>query len=226
MKLRNITMTIITLIIMSIILIFINQQKNNSFEKLESEEVENEDYTINSKDTGSDTLLIAIHGGGLEPGTTELVEYIAKENNYSYYTFNGIKKSGNRKMHITSTDYDEPLALELVNKSLITLSFHGYDEPNKKHTYVGGLDTALVKKVIEQLNEANFSASIAPESLDGSEKDNIVNQNNKNKGVQLELSTAQREEFFKNNDLSRENRKNKQAAFYDYIEAIEKVLEK
>src|SRR5690625_8044999 len=92
-------------------------------------------------------------------------------------------------MHITSMDYDEPLALELVNKSLITLSFHGYDEPNKKHTYVGGLDTALVKKVIEQLNEANFSASIAPESLDGSEKDNIVNQNNKNKGVQLELST-------------------------------------
>src|SRR5690625_2573605 len=91
MKLRNITMTIITLIIMSIILIFINQQKNNSFEKLESEEVENEDYTINSKDTGSDTLLIAIHGGGLEPGTTELVEYIAKENNYSYYTLNRLK---------------------------------------------------------------------------------------------------------------------------------------
>src|SRR5699024_387972 len=197
-----------------------------SFEKLESEEVENEDYTINSKDTGSDTLLIAIHGGGLEPGTTELVEYIAKENNYSYYTFNGIKKSGNRKMHITSTDYDEPLALELVNKSLITLSFHGYDEPNKKHTYVGRLDTALVKKVNGKLNEDNFSASIEQERIDASEKDNIVNQNNKNKFAQIELSTDKREKFFKNISLSRKNRKNKQSAFYAYIKSIEKVLEK
>src|SRR5690625_1019346 len=226
MRLRNIIITIITLIFIFILLILINQPKNNSFEKLESEEVENEDYTINSKDTGSDTLLIAIHGGGLEPGTTELVEYIAKENNYSYYTFNGIKKSGNRKMHITSTDYDEPLALELVNKSSITLSFHGYDESNKKHTYVGGLDKVLVKKVIDQLNEANFSASIAEDKLKGSKKDNIVKQNKKNKGVHRELSTAQREGFVKNNDLSIENRKNKQAAFYDYTEAIEKALEK
>lgn len=201
-----------------------NNKEYKNFKKLKSNEVENNDYTINLEKLDSRILLMAIHGGGIEPGTTELIEGIAKENNYSYYSFNGIKQAGNQSMHITSTNFDEPQAINLVENSLVTLSFHGYEEREKKHTYLGGLDTELAEKIANQLKEAGFSVSDAPKELSGKEKDNITNKNKRGKGVQLEISTAQREAFFKNNDLSSKNRKYKEDTFYEYASAIEAAL--
>lgn len=202
-----------------------NNDEYKSFEELAASEIENEDYTIHIEETDSNILLMAIHGGGIEPGTTELVKYIATKNNYAYYSFNGIKKQGNQKMHITSTNYEEPQALELVAKSVITLSFHGYNQEEKKHTYIGGLDKELAKKIKVSLKEAGFSVSDSPKRFKGIKKANIVNKNQQKKGVQLELSTAQRMAFFKDNNLASKNRKQKETEFYKYTEAIENGLE-
>ena len=230
------TLMVITIGILSVLLLsfFIFKPSNDkeyksdqvyqNFAELAAKEVENEDYTIHFEQKDSDVLLLAIHGGGIEPGTTELIKHLASENNYSYYSFNGIKKSGNQVMHITSTDYDEPEALNLVAGSKITLSFHGYKEKVKEHTYIGGLDKKLAKKVSEKLKEAGFSVSDAPREFDGTKKENIVNKNKQGKGVQLEISTAQREAFFKDKSLSASNRKHQKADFYAYLQAIEGAL--
>ncbi|HLR60249.1 MAG TPA: poly-gamma-glutamate hydrolase family protein [Pseudogracilibacillus sp.] len=216
--------TLIVLVIFLLIFKPINNKEYKNFEKLKAKEVENKDYTISHKKSDSRVLLIAIHGGGIEPGTTELIEGIAKDNSYSYYSFNGIKQTGNQSMHITSTHFDEPQGLDLVKKSLVTVSFHGYEERDQKHTYLGGLDTGLAKEIAKQLKKAGFSVSDAPKELSGKEKDNITNKNKRGKGVQLEISTAQREAFFKNNDLSSKNRKHKETTFYEYTSAIEAAL--
>lgn len=202
-----------------------SDQGYQNFAELAANEVESEDYTIHFERKDSDVLLLAIHGGGIEPGTTELIKHLASENNYSYYSFNGIKMSGNQTMHITSTQYDEPEALNLVAESSITISFHGYKEEVKKHTYIGGLDKKLAKKMSEKLKEAGFSVSDSPKEFDGTKEGNIVNKNKQSKGVQLEISTAQREAFFKDKDLSASNRKHQEADFYEYLQAIEAALE-
>lgn len=223
------------IIIMSFIIVFIliyyffvfettNNSKYKNFEQLSSVEIKEEDYTIHAEGSDSNVAVIAIHGGGIEPGTTELIKNLAEENSYSYYSFNGIKKKDNQNMHITSTDYDEPQALNIVANSSITLSFHGYAEQKKKHTYIGGLDKELAKKIKIKLKEAGFSVSDAPKKYDGRNRNNIVNKNKQNKGVQLELSTAQRKAFFKNNDLSSTNRKYKKDIFYEYTSAIGESL--
>jgi len=216
--------TLIVLVIFLLVFKPINNKEYKNFEKLKAKEVENKDYTISHKKSAPRILLIAIHGGGIEPGTTELIEGIAKDNNYSYYSFTGIKQAGNQSMHIMSTHFDEPQALDLVKSSLVTVSFHGYEERDKKHTYLGGLDTELGEEIAKQLKKAGFSVSDAPKELSGKDKNNITNKNKQGKGVQLEISTAQREAFFKDNDLSSKNRKNKEATFYEYTSAIEAAL--
>lgn len=174
MRVRNTMVISIFILIILVLTLLIFKPTNNkeykNFKELESNEVENEDYTINLEESDSNILLMAIHGGGIEPGTTELIWSIVAENNYSYYSFNGIKQTGNQSMHITSTNFDEPQALELVKNSLITLSFHGYDEPKKKHTYIGGLDKKLAEEITLKLKDAGFSVSYAPKRLSGKKK--------------------------------------------------------
>lgn len=201
-----------------------NDDKYNNFEQLSQHEEEDEDYQISFEERDSDVLMIAIHGGGIEAGTTELAQYIANENGFSYYSFEGIKAKGNAELHITSTAFDEPQALKLTENSEMTVSFHGYDNKEEKHTYIGGRDENLLEEIEKELKDAGFSVSEAPKHMDGKEADNIANRNANEKGVQLEISTAQRQAFFEANDLQASNRDNKSEEFFDYVAAIQKAL--
>ncbi|MFD1414540.1 poly-gamma-glutamate hydrolase family protein [Oceanobacillus jeddahense] len=196
-----------------------------NFKELSEHEHQDEDYRIRSGKGNPDVMLIAIHGGGIEPGTTELAEQSALAGEYSFYSFQGIKLTNNTELHITSTNFDESEALALVSDSLYTVSFHGYEDEVEKHTYVGGLDKRLSQSIEKELKNAGFLVSDAPKEFDGKDKDNIVNKNKQEKGVQLEISTAQRKAFFEDNDFLSENRENQTEEFDNYIEAIQKGLE-
>jgi phage replication-related protein YjqB (UPF0714/DUF867 family) len=198
--------------------------KYKDFEQLSQNEQQDVDYKISFNKTNSDVLLMAIHGGSIESGTTELVDQIALEANDSYYTFQGIKEKNNVDLHITSSRFNEPVAIDLVSDSLYTLSFHGYKEEEKQHTYIDGLDKQLAETLRVALDDAGFSVSSAPKAMEGKEKSNIVNKNKQKKGVQLEISTAQRKAFFTNDDFSSANRENKTEAFYAYTKAIQNAL--
>lgn len=228
MKRNNFMIVGLALAVIMIAMLLVNGSNGNdkykNFNELHQQERQDEDYRISSEERDPDVASIAIHGGGIEPGTTDLAEQLAFAGDYSFYSFQGIKAANNTDLHIDSTNFDEPEAVALVSDSFYTVSFHGYEDELEKHTYLGGLDEALAQSIEIELKKAGFSVSDAPKEINGEEKDNIVNQNRQSKGVQLEISTAQRKAFFEEGDFSSGNRDNRTEEFYDYVEAIRKAL--
>ena len=167
----------------------------SNFEELSSNTVENTDYEIKTTVTDSDVIVIAIHGGKIEKGTTELASALSSHNNYNYYSFIGKKPRGNLTLHITSVKFDEPTALEMVSKSKTTLSIHGCSGL-EEFTYIGGLDTELGNKIKESLLKYDFTVLDSPKKLGGVSPKNIVNKNMSSKGVQIEISKGLRTQFF------------------------------
>ena len=88
-----------------------------NFKELKANEREGVDYEICKRFISSAVAIIAPHGGKIEPGTSELAEGIAGAD-YTYYSFKGLKneKGANRELHITSSNFDEPIAVGLVEQ--------------------------------------------------------------------------------------------------------------
>ena len=81
----------------------------------------NKDWRIKTKHRkNKDILVTAIHGGGIEPGTTEIARRISNVGKYNFYTFEGLRKSNNDQLHVTSTHFNEPI----LDKLLKTLKKH------------------------------------------------------------------------------------------------------
>ncbi|MBN9654295.1 poly-gamma-glutamate hydrolase family protein [Halobacillus sp. GSS1] len=199
-----------------------------SFEELKEVYKEGEDWVIATSSKGNQQWLVsAIHGGGIEETTSSLAEAIAGDD-YPYYAFKGRLASNNfRNLHITSTNFDEPQALEMVGKADYHISIHGAggDEPM---TLIGGRDQKFMKIVEQHLEEKGFSVEEAPEHLDGDHPDNYVNKTRTEKGVQLEITRAQRKAFYKDGDISYSSRKetsNETEDFKAYVEAIQEAME-
>jgi len=150
-----------------------------------------DDHKIESNVTDSDIAVIAIHGGKIEKGTTELAYALSSHNDYSYFSYLGVKDYDNSNLHITSDEFDEPAAMEMVSKSEKTLSVHGCDG-SEEFTYIGGRDTELANKIKASLAKHGFTVSNAPRDLNGKSPNNIVNKNKRGSGVQIELSQGLR----------------------------------
>ncbi len=152
------------------------------------------DYEIRTGVTDSKVAVIAIHGGKIEQGTSELAYALSARNHYNYYTYLGVKNKDNASLHIPSAQFEEPAALAMVAQSETTLSIHGCSGAGE-FTYIGGLDTSLAGKVKDALTEYGFTVLDAPKHLAGLSPDNIVNRNQNGGGVQLEISKGLRAQF-------------------------------
>jgi len=85
-----------------------------NFAELSESEREDIDFRIYAfKREGSSTVIVAPHGGAIEPGTSEVAKKVAN-NALSLFIFEGIKSKDNKRLHITSTNFDEPRCVELV----------------------------------------------------------------------------------------------------------------
>jgi phage replication-related protein YjqB (UPF0714/DUF867 family) len=171
---------------------------------------------------GSRLAHIAIHGGGIEPGTTEIADYLAGST-HRFYCFDGMLPSGNSDLHITSTAFDEPQALSLVAASDYVMSWHGA-AGTVPVTYIGGLDTEVGGRITEALTRAGFSVEPGGPGLTGTDPLNIVNKGARSMGVQMELTTALRESFFE--DFTRLGRDGgaRTADFFTYMAAVQSAL--
>ncbi len=158
------------------------------------------DYEIEVKETDSNVTVMAIHGGKIEKGTTELAYAIASHNNYNYYSFLGLKRTNNFSLHVSSDEFAEAYAMEMISKSKETLSIHGCDG-EEEFTYIGGRDTKLKKRIKESLTKFGFTVKKEnPKDLAGISPDNIVNRNIDGRGVQLEISEGLRSRFLSNDE--------------------------
>lgn len=172
----------------------------SSYKQLASKQTKNEDYRITSNSTPSNTAVIAIHGGKIEVGTCNIAKTVAQKINSNLYVFEGIKSKNNNILHITSSNFDEPLGQKIVAKSTQTLAIHGC-RGTATVTYIGGKDKALGAKIKSELKKVGFKTAISPENLAGTHPNNIVNKNQIKKGVQLELTYNMRQALLKDNAL-------------------------
>lgn len=201
--------------------------KFSSMQELEKETIENEDWKIIIRNRNSNVSILAIHGGGIEPATTELASMIADEGEYNYFTFEGIRSKGNQELHVTSTHYDNEDAMNLVTESNQVIAIHGC-EGEEKIAYVGGKDERLKSSIIEQLNNIGIKAKEATSHISGQQDNNIVNCTVSGMGIQIELTTSLRKAFFKNNRMnrkSREDQSNWDKLMYDFANAIQSAIE-
>lgn len=197
--------------------------KYGNYDKLKNSEEESKDYFIEIKKKDNKYIIISPHGGGIEPGTTEISKEIAGEKR-NYYSFVGNKKSGNLDLHIKSDNFDEPKGCQLVENSDKCLAIHGC-KGEEEITYVGGKDNELRDKIIKALKEKGFETEIDNRyGKKGLSENNICNRCKSNAGVQLELPEGLRSEFFEK--LTRRGRKIKTERFGEFVEVIKVCLDK
>lgn len=198
-----------------------------NYAQLAAARTEGVDYTRTRVEVpGAVWASVAVHGGSIEPGSGEVARAVAGSR-MSYYEFAGIMSSGNADLHITSTNFDEPIGAALIRTTPRTLSFHGYTgTTGVAETAVGGLDTASVALVTNALRLAGFTVVTAASEIAGTDPANICNRNQSGAGVQLEMSRAQREVFFPGGDLSRAMRDSGQrtATFSAYVAAVQSIF--
>ena len=180
------------------------------------------DDTLARTDDLPRTAILAPHGGGIEPGTSELCLAVAGYHpanlpqvppagvTYDYWMFEGIREGGNAALHVTSTGCDDGVAVSLCAGSLNALSLHGFDPApelpaDAQVVLVGGGNTTLRRDLRDRLKDAGFDARDAgsPGEVDGDDPCNIVNRTlpvgdppAPLGGVQLELSTPLRDAMF------------------------------
>jgi len=191
-----------------------------SFAELNAVEKHGLSFRIRVKNRKTACVVIAPHGGGIEPGTTELATAIAGWS-FSLYTFDGIRFNGNELLHITSTLFDEPQGINLIRASNRALAIHGC-AGSDQIVYVGGLDLELGDQFILSLKNVGFQAVRATTQFLGTQPENICNRGRSGRGVQLEISEGLRRLMFK--DLDRNGRKETTSEFVKFVNAIRQVL--
>lgn len=182
-----------------------------------------QDYTINTVDVANrDVVVLSPHGGRIESKTSKIAEDIAALYNWNRYDFaasgtstclDGL--SNYKRLHITSTNFDEPQALALVSSYPKSVSIHGYGSSrgySDGTICVGGKNTSQVAAFIDYI-ETNKNAFTGYslqavdatqaqsghicEGLKGTSSHNIVNKNSSGMGLQLELNKVMRQDLVK-----------------------------
>jgi phage replication-related protein YjqB (UPF0714/DUF867 family) len=192
-----------------------------SFAEVNRLEREGHTYRIISTRRDAIMIIMAPHGGGIEPGTSELAAAIAGDY-FSLYCFEGLKAQGSFRLHIPSTSFDEPRCLQLVETAEMTAALHGCEDL-RPVVYVGGLHTGLIQRVHSALVQAGFPSQIDTTGHhSGRDPRNVCNRNRSGKGLQLEISHGMRRQFFAG--LTRPQRRQTTPAFTNFVETLRRVF--
>jgi phage replication-related protein YjqB (UPF0714/DUF867 family) len=163
-----------------------------TFEELRAQMSEGSDYQVTTKNTGSPYLIMAIHGGEIEPFTSDIAKAIAGEE-YSLYAFEGVDKEKSPSLHIGSRYFDEPQAMDMVRSAEIVISIHGQRDKESEFVMVGGLCEELVKKITEHLQAIDIPIQPFERDFYPRNADNICNKGMSGRGVELEISRKLRD---------------------------------
>jgi phage replication-related protein YjqB (UPF0714/DUF867 family) len=163
-----------------------------SFKELADCEIEGQDYRIRIDMRDSRVLIMAPHGGRIEPTTAAIAETIAGVD-YCFYSFEGIKANGNSDLHIESRLFDEPRALKAVEKADRVIAVHGQLDQKEEFVMIGGLDDRLRSRIKQELETAGFQTRPPTEGLMATDPMNICNRGKLGRGAQLEVSRKVRD---------------------------------
>ncbi|MGW1180134.1 poly-gamma-glutamate hydrolase family protein [Streptomyces drozdowiczii] len=198
-----------------------------NFRYLAGDKILGIDYDIKNRyGTGTYLLHAAIHGGGIEPPTSQLAAYAAGTG--AWYSFEALNDLTAESLRLPSTAFDEPFCVVNTGNSARTVVWHGVENQreNEQVTYISGADTVLVSLIVQELNAAGFQTDRAPVGFDGEAPQNICNRNRLRAGVQLDLSRTLRSSFYAGGDLSSTalaQPDNRLPAFFAYGDAIRRA---
>ena len=197
------------------------EDKYRSFASLKAIERAGVDYCRTILPRNSVITVIAPHGGGIEPGTSEIAKAIACDR-FSLYCFEGLKTEGNyRDLHITGTKFDDPDCVQLTSKSRVVLAIHGCDDDNEM-VYVGGCNENIRTQLIYALTGAGFCAREDVTAHSGRNPQNICNRGLPEGGVQLEIAEGLRLKMFRS--LKRHERIFIQPPFEVFVNSVRESL--
>jgi phage replication-related protein YjqB (UPF0714/DUF867 family) len=195
--------------------------KYKNFEELAANEQEGSDFQVRFRARCGTAAVIAPHGGGIEPGTSEVADAIANLD-LSFYAFEGIKKAANGILHITSGRFNEPQGVALVAVSPAVVALHGEDSGDPV-VFLGGLDQELGARIQVSLQGEGFMVGTHENpNLQGRDKNNICNRGESGRGVQLELSNGLRALFFRT--LARNGRQHPTEQFGRFVNAVRRGI--
>ena len=138
--------------------------------------------------------LMAIHGGGIEPGTEEIARFVACHSGASLYVYAGRRSGGNLSLHRPSNDgriEERALIVQFLKHVKTAISIHGHGG-RQNRAYVGGLHRSMVQRFVKLARPALSQyewisdPEIIPPGLSGRSPRNVVNLPPA-KGMQLEL---------------------------------------
>jgi phage replication-related protein YjqB (UPF0714/DUF867 family) len=168
-----------------------------NFHELSQHEIRGTDYSIKIHSRSSHVVVIAPHGGGIEPGTSEIAARIVSDD-LGMYLFEGIKTKGNGQLHLTSTHFDEPECLKLIRTYRSVLTIHGCRSRSlaEEAVYVGGLHAQFRHLLTRHLENNGFHV-LDDNQTKGTSPANICNKGTLGAGVQLEISEGLRRKMFR-----------------------------
>ncbi len=193
-----------------------------NFAELSKTEREGLDFRISAvKREGSSTVIVAPHGGAIEPGTSEVAKEVANHD-LSLAIFEGIKPKDNKHLHITSTNFDEPRCVELVQESNTVVAIHG-EGSDELSVFLGGRDGSLRAMLISALERYGYAVKThGNPDLHGLATENICNRGRHGTGIQLELSSGLRQTFFQS--LTDKGRKKPTDELFRFAAAVREGL--
>ncbi|MEM9217887.1 MAG: poly-gamma-glutamate hydrolase family protein [Cyanobacteria bacterium P01_F01_bin.150] len=180
------------------------------------------DYTITASQRydKADVIVLSIHGGKIEPHTSQISQALATLYQWNRYDFAGhgtrqcLRGNSNFDiLHITSSRFDEPDGIALVKAHPKAVSIHGYGSRRRYRRgtiCVGGKNTNQISAFIEfletqrdgftayQLRPIDATQAEAGDlcsGLGGTSARNIVNKTKTKKGLQLELGQQMRQDL-------------------------------
>jgi phage replication-related protein YjqB (UPF0714/DUF867 family) len=156
------------------------------------------DYRVCLENRGTPIVVLAPHGGWIEPGTSEIAAAIARDD-YSIYAFKGLRRRPHGDLHIKSHLFDEPEGLQLVRGAETAIAIHGRaDDGDLTTVWLGGRNSAFRDSIRSSLEAAGFVAASAPPGMAGLDPANICNRGTTGGGAQLELPLTLRNELLGN----------------------------
>lgn len=199
----------------------------SSTECQKSEDPDIGDYKVEFEKGSGDVTVLAIHAGSIEPNTGKIAKKIAKDNKWTSYIFMGHIKNQACKalvrdfskpnfdvLHITSENFNDPVAIEAVRSRSKTISIHGHGQHHAPGSIcVGGLNKDQRDEFISYVksNASSFkryelnpidttqqnTGNCSENFLRGVSPHNIVNKNSSDMGLQLELNSKMRKDLVK-----------------------------
>lgn len=186
------------------------------------------DYDIKNRYGVGDYLVyIAIHGGAMEPPTSQLAVYCADATG-AYYSFEALSDLTASTLALPATTFDEPFSQVNVGNSTRAISFRGVEDQRESEevAYLSGLDDVLVALVGQELTAAGFVVDTPPLRFEGSDPRNIVNKTRLHAGVQIDLTRSLRKSFYADGNLALQsvnNPANRLPAFFAFGDAIKRA---